>query len=220
MMSTFVLAIVGDYYHRKEAALQSLEEALSPYLSNGEIKLETCEHVDLLERIAEKPDVVILFTENRVNPTDDKVNMWMSEEIANAIIHYVESGGGWLAWHSGLASYGIDSKYTQMLKGYFEYHPDQHQMVQYTNPNQTDNAILSNDVSFDLLDEHYFVHCDTENTTIFLESSSVDGQSIAGWYHSYGKGKVCCLTPTHNKEGLLNPAFIEVLGKCVMWASM
>lgn len=217
-MSITVLAIVGDYYHPKEVALQSLEQALLAHKTNGKIELETCSPEHLVKNIEKKPDVVILFTENRVNPTDDKVNMWMTEEIANAITHYVESGGGWLAWHSGLASYGIESNYTKMLKGYFEYHPDQHQVVHYTN--QTDNDILSADVSFDLLDEHYFVHCDTENTTIFLESSSVDGQSIAGWYHSYGKGKVCCLTPTHNKEGLLNPAFIEVLGKCVMWASL
>ncbi|SLK35101.1 Trehalose utilisation [Mycobacteroides abscessus subsp. abscessus] len=216
-MSTSILAIVGDYYHPREAALQSLEEALSPYLSNGEIQLETCEHGELLEKLAEKPDVVILFSENRMNPTDDKVNTWMTEEIANAITQYVESGGGWLAWHSGLSSYGIDSKYTQMLKGYFEYHPDQHQLVRYTNT--TDNDILSADVTLDLLDEHYFVHCDIENTTVFLQSYSIDGQSIAGWYHSYENGKVCCLTPTHNKEGLVDPAFKELLKKCVVWAS-
>ncbi|WP_400246721.1 ThuA domain-containing protein [Niallia sp. JL1B1071] len=217
-MSTSILAIVGDYYHRKELALQSLEESLSPYLSNGEMQFEICQRVDLLEKLARKPDAVILFSENRVNPTDDKVNTWMTEEIASAITQYVETGGGWLAWHSGLSSYGIDSKYTQMVRGYFKYHPDKHQVVRYTST--TDNDILSADVTLDLIDEHYFVHCDKENTTIFLQSNSIDGKSIAGWYHSYGNGKVCCLTPTHNKEGLLDPAFKEILKKCVMWTTM
>ncbi|WP_312095926.1 ThuA domain-containing protein [Niallia sp.] len=213
-MSTSILAIVGDYYHPKEAILQSLEQVLS---AHEKIELEIGNPHHLLEKLAEKPDVVILFSENRVNPTDDNVHTWMTEEIADAIIQFVESGGGWLAWRSGLASYEIDSNYAKMLRGYFKYHPNQHQIVHYSNT--TDNDILSSGVSFDLLDEHYFVHCDTDQTTVFLQATSVNGQSIAGWYHTYGNGKVCCLTPTHNKEGLLDPAFIEVLEKCVMWTS-
>lgn len=34
-MRTSILAIVGDYYHPREAALQSLEQALDKHISNG-----------------------------------------------------------------------------------------------------------------------------------------------------------------------------------------
>ncbi|MGO5012433.1 hypothetical protein ACTQ5K_11300 [Niallia sp. Sow4_A1] len=45
-------------------------------------------------------------------------------------------------------------------------------MVRYTST--TDNDILSADVTLDLIDGHYFVHCDKENT-IFPQSTSIDG---------------------------------------------
>jgi len=214
-MSISVLAIIGDYYHPKEAILQSLEQSLFSNNINGEIQLDLCKPDQLLKKLSARPDAVVLFTEDRVNPTDKKIYTWMTEEIANEISQYVKNGGSWLAWHSGLSSYSIDSNYTKMLRGYFEYHPDKHQVVSYKST--SDNDILPEDVSFAVLDEHYFVHCDTENTTVFLLSESIDGQSIAGWHHSYGEGKVCCLTPTHNKEGLLDSTFEEVLKKCIMW---
>jgi type 1 glutamine amidotransferase len=216
-MCTSILAIVGDYYHPREAALQSLEQALDKHISNGKMELATCNPNRLLEKLAGKPDVVVLFSENRINPADHPVDTWMTEEIPDAITQYVENGGRWLAWHSGLASYAINGKYTQMLRGYFKYHPKQHQLVRYTNTK--DNEILSDNFSLDLLDEHYFVHCDLAQTTVFLQANSVDGQSIAGWYHTYGNGKVCCLTPAHNKEGLLDPGFMNILEKCLVWVS-
>ncbi|MGO5012432.1 hypothetical protein ACTQ5K_11295 [Niallia sp. Sow4_A1] len=66
------------------------------------MQLEICQSVNLLEKLARKNDAGILFSENRVNPTDDKVNTWMTEEITSGIIQYVETGGDWLAWHSEL----------------------------------------------------------------------------------------------------------------------
>ncbi|WP_338786093.1 ThuA domain-containing protein [Metabacillus sp. FJAT-53654] len=115
--------------------------------------------------MAKKPDAVILFKEDRVNPTDQKVDTWMTDEIGEAIAQYVDQGGGWLGWHSGLASYAAESSYTKMLKGYFEYHPELHYQVKYT-------SVIGNDefgpVSFEIKDEHYFVNVNIEETNIFL----------------------------------------------------
>lgn len=95
------------------------------------------------------------------------------------------------------------------------YHPEKLHLVHYKA--FANNSVLPSTTSFEIVDEHYFVHCDSENTNVFLYSESIDGQSAAGWSHSFGEGKVCCLTPAHNKEGLLNEEFLEILRNCVNW---
>ncbi|WP_241158355.1 ThuA domain-containing protein [Cohnella candidum] len=68
-----------------------------------------------------------------------------------------------------------------------------------------------------MLDEHYFVEYDSARTETFLRSESVDGSSVAGWRHTFGAGRVCCLTPAHRREGLLQPDFQRLLGEAVRW---
>lgn len=207
-----VLAVLGDYYHPSEWSKKSLEQ-VTGLVKNSEI--EYCSHEQLKEKLSKQPDAVVLFKENRLNPTADKCEQWMTEEVATEISTYVANGGGWLAWHSGLASFPVESPYIKMLKGSFLYHPEKQQIVHYRN--QIQNAIAPNPVAFQLVDEHYFVECDEKNTNIFLTSESVDGMSVAGWSHSFGEGRVCCLTPAHNKEGLLNQDFVSILANCLNW---
>jgi type 1 glutamine amidotransferase len=206
-------AVLGDYYHSSEWAKQSLEIAFS--FGKADLQIDYCSTRQLPEILAKQPDAVIHFKENRVNPADENVETWMTEEVSSKITNYVENGGSWLAWHSGLASFPVDGAYIKMLKGYFLYHPQKHHLVHYKA--FADNSALPSATSFDIVDEHYFVHCDSENTNVFLFSESIDGQSAAGWCHSFGDGKVCCLTPAHNKDGLLNEEFLETLKNCVNW---
>jgi len=211
-----VVIISGDYYHRKEWINASLDQALTLLSENEKVEYVDIHTDELLEELKNNPDAVILFKEDRVNPTEDKIDTWMTEEIDEAIAAYVQQGGGWLGWHSGLASYAIDSSYSQMLKGYFEYHPNHHSQVKYSSVSGND---VFGPVSFEIIDEHYFVKVKEEETTIFLTSESEDGSSAAGWFHEFGKGRVCCLTPAHNKEGLLDDSFTQLLAKTIEWVS-
>jgi type 1 glutamine amidotransferase len=211
-----IVIISGDYYHRKEWINASLDQALTLLSENEKVEYVDIHTDELLVELKNKPDAVILFKEDRVNPTEEKIDTWMTEEIDEAITAYVQQGGGWLGWHSGLASYAIDSNYSQMLKGYFEYHPNHHSQVKYTSVRGND---VFGPVSFEIKDEHYFVKVKEEETTIFLTSESEDGSSTAGWFHDFGKGRVCCLTPAHNKEGLLDDSFTQLLAKTIKWVS-
>ncbi|MBO1511334.1 ThuA domain-containing protein [Metabacillus bambusae] len=211
-----IVALLGDYYHSEEGIQASLNRALTLLNENEKVECIEIQTSQLIEELKKKPDAVILFKEDRVNPTDEKVDTWMTDEIGETIAQYVDQGGGWLGWHSGLASYADESSYTKMLKGYFEYHPELHSQVKYTSVKGND---VFGPVSFEIIDEHYFVKINQEETNIFLKSESEEGQSIAGWFHDYGKGRVCCLTPAHNKEGLLDPRFTELLSKTIKWVS-
>ncbi|MDQ0229010.1 ThuA domain-containing protein [Metabacillus malikii] len=209
-----IIAVLGDYYHPKERIVDSLHHAVKFISELEDIDLVEIQLEQLCSELGKKPDAVILFKENRINPTDEKVDTWMTEEIGTAITEYVNQGGGWLGWHSGLASYPPDSNYIKLLKGHFEYHPELHQQVKYTSVDGNDSFGA---VAFDILDEHYFVNVNEAETNIFLTSQSEDGHSVAGWSHSFGNGRVSCLTPAHNKEGLENGEFIKLLAKTIKW---
>lgn len=202
-----VVALIGDYYHPEEAIRESLQRALDMLQPEAGVSITFITYNELLEELQTKPDAVVICKENRLDPTVDDVKLWMTDEIADAIVQYVDNGGGWLAWHSGLASYPVEGPYAEMVRGYFKFHPKDHQRVQYKN----------NQEVFEFVDEHYFVYCDESNTDVFLRSESIDGASIAGWRHAFGKGKVCCLTPAHNKEGLLDEGFLRILGQSTLW---
>ncbi|MDQ0224301.1 ThuA domain-containing protein [Metabacillus niabensis] len=204
-MTKRIVALLGDYYHDAELSKNALQLAVQQ-INDVEVEYRTVQ--ELNSCLKQAPDAVVLFAENRLNPQDEIINTWMDEQIAKNISQYVRSGGGWLAWHSGLAGYEIAEEYIEMTHGYFEYHPKQHEMVTYSF-DQNNEFFQKGELAF--LDEHYFVKCDEEKTNVFLTSTSVDGKSIAGWHHQFGNGRVVCLTPAHLKEGLEHPVLVQLL---------
>ncbi|WP_028612041.1 ThuA domain-containing protein [Paenibacillus harenae] len=208
-----IVALLGDYYHQEEHARAALLKALAEELAEEQINLLFVkEPAALMEELANGTDAVILFADNRrTDPVKQPDLCWLTTECSERIVRYVEGGGGWLAWHSGLASYPADSGYVGMLRGYFLSHPAQNP-VRYTPVGNREAS------EFELLlDEHYFVHCDEDNTEVYLRSTSVDGQSVAGWRHPFGAGRVSCLTPAHRPEGLLDDHFIYWLNREINW---
>jgi len=97
-----VLAVLGDFYHPAEWAKESLEYAISSQSDLDDFQIIYCAYESLKDELSYQPDGVILFKENRLNPFDEIVKEWMTEELAFEITRYVANGGGWMAWHSGL----------------------------------------------------------------------------------------------------------------------
>jgi len=196
MTKKTVFALVGDYYHKAEWAEGALRHALKG-IEEVELRFVEVEALEdaLQGDVPVQPDMVVLFREDRVDPQSEEPRRWMHDGLQRQASDYVEAGGSWLAWHSGLASYVPEGAYVRMLRGYFLSHPAAHQPVRYepTTPGEQ---------SYELLDEHYFVYCDEANTNVFLRSSSVDGDSVAGWSHRFGRGYVACYTPAHNEAAL------------------
>lgn len=178
-----VLTLLGDYYHNHD----KFWEVVKYVFQEQEINLIDSSIDNFHHFLNENSDLVILGRENRINPQEKDTKIWMSENVEKDLVNYVESGGKLLVWHSGLASYDIDGLYINMIKGYFKYHPEQKLVTYY-----------GEDIEFSFVDEHYFVYCDEKNTKVFLRSNSEDGESIAGWIHDFGKGKILCITPAHD----------------------
>lgn len=198
-----ILTLLGDYYHSHDDFLNTLKEVLKFY---NDIEIIDLNPEEFLNHLNKKPSLVIIARENRINPEDKEIKTWMSREIEERIIKYVEDGGILFSWHSGLANYSPDGLYIKLLKGYFKYHPEKQKEVRY----YSKDLFLGEKIDFKIVDEHYFVECDEKNTKVFLISESLDGKSIAGWTHDFGKGKIFCLTPAH-KEGLKDKNFLDLL---------
>ncbi|MFF2481430.1 ThuA domain-containing protein [Paenibacillus sp. NPDC058071] len=209
---TSIVAIIGDYYHREEPIRKALLTAAhSSFGGEDAVSIRFIDAADLLQALSDRPDAVVLFKENRIDPVGVRDAMWMNDTIERGIESYVKEGGGWLAWHSGLASYPREGAYVGMLRGGFVSHPDQHESVLYEG--ERDSTV------FEIVDEHYFVHCDEARTEVYLRSSSVDGKSIAAWRHTYGKGRVNAFAPAHRQEGLANPELLRLLGEALRWCA-
>jgi len=178
-----VLTLLGDFYHDHDKFLEVVKYALK----DKEIELLDSSIDNFHEYLVKKPDLLILGRENKINPQEDNVLVWMSEDIEKDLVEYVKNGGKLIVWHSGLASYNVDGPYVSLIRGYFKHHPEPKLVTYY-----------GNNIEFSFIDEHYFVHCDEKNTNVFLRSRSEYGDSIAGWTHNFGKGRVICLTPAHD----------------------
>lgn len=209
-----IAVIIGDYFHEGHIIKDAIEAALGMHQLGSKVQLHLIPVEQIMDMLSSKPDAVILFKENRLNPADAEIIRWMSEDVAQEIERYVQAGGTWLAWHAGLASYNTSGAYITLLKGHFITHPKKHSEVYYT---VVENSLGITSMTFTLVDEHYFVACHDQHTHIFMRSASVDGESVAGWYHEYGKGKVCCLTPAHTREGLMNEHLVDILGTIIKW---
>lgn len=212
-----IIGILGDHYHDEGLLKQSLNIAFDRLVTSSEnIKLEYITVEQLAEKLLERPDAVILSKANKLNPTERIVDYWMDTKLENQICQYVDQGGGWLVWHSGLSSYEYLENYYSMVKGKFDFHPPEHLIVNYQY-NETSEMTWKDLRPFQVNDEHYFVTCEESETNVFLHANSSKGKTIAGWKHEYGKGRVICLTPSHTTEGLLNPEFSKLISMSVNW---
>ncbi|WP_158638602.1 ThuA domain-containing protein [Metabacillus litoralis] len=205
-----VIALLGDYYHQEANISPALNHALLKLKNEGEqMEVEYIKAEQLTEKLQEHPDIVVLYKANRLNPTEEKPRYWMCEKLEEKICQYVKQGGSWFVWHSGLSSYENFKKYYEMVQGKFDFHPSEHQHVSY----QPTGEVTTIRNQFSMVDEHYFVTCDESNTDVFLRAVSAKGNTVAGWTHAYGMGRVVCLTPAHNKEELVSNEMVDLLAK-------
>ncbi|RCW77197.1 ThuA domain-containing protein [Saliterribacillus persicus] len=213
-----MLAVLGDYYHDARLLRKALDRVLYSLRDQETIEQITIDYLgpkQLDDASFEEVDLIIIASENRINPEEEQVEKWMTEKIAKKIHQFVENGGGFLAWHSGFACYDGVETYLDMLKGSFDYHPEKHVEVTY---HIEDDLFLNKNIQdFSFIDEHYFMHCDQDQTNVFLTSASEYGEQVAGWYHELGEGKVCCVVPAHTEEGLLHDSTGEILNGSIEW---
>ncbi|OPX44351.1 trehalose utilization [Ruminiclostridium hungatei] len=215
-MKKKILAVLGDFYHSHDLALTAMQETVGKLEKNFGIQAELADTgvEDLKARLTPEIDLIVLYKENRINPDDENIAYWMTPELEEQITQYVSGGGSIFAWHSGIVSYEKNQRFNDMLRGYFLSHPIEREVRYSAADSNTGIAPAS---SFTVMDEHYLVNVNPLENSVFLAAESAEGKSVAGWAHEYGRGRVCCLTPTHRSEGMENEIMLDLLVECLRW---
>jgi len=216
-MKQKVIGFLGDFYHQKKPMETAIFKAADSVGLNFDCQFLT--QSDFAYALAQMPEAIVIGAENRVNPEDAKVNVWLNDNIDDKLESYVENGGSLIVIHSGLASYPPESKFRKLTKGSFVSHPPEHCEVRYYTPDLCGISDGSPSYDFKILDEFYIVEVDVDQTNVFLYSSCNEhGTNLAGWYHNYGEGKVVCLVPTHNQKGFEHPETLRLFADVLKWA--
>lgn len=213
-MSKIVFSFVGDFYHSQEHITNCIKSATILATGSENLIDNSMSPTHVLEAVKKNPSLIIIGGENRINPKDEDVLTWLTTEVDDMLEEYVLNGGSLMVIHSGLASYPKDSKYRRMTKGHFVAHPPEHVMVRYYT---AEDAEITCD--FTLRDEFYELVVDTEETEVFMYSHSEEfGDGFGAWRHNYGSGKVVCIAPTHNTDGLADERTHKLFADCIKWA--
>ncbi len=205
-----VLVICDDRWHPAETA----RAGLAP-LAHAGYEFDFLEDATdwSAEDMADYP--VVLFTKSN-NVTATNVDHWMTDEVEQAFVDYVEAGGGLLVVHSGTAEYRDTQTLRPLMGGVFTHHPQQ---CPVTVEPLADHPLTVGSESFTLVDEHYFMEMADVEVDHFLTTTSEHGEQPAGWTRQVGNGRVCVLTPGHNVEVWLDPPYQTLLQNGLLWCA-
>lgn len=206
-----IVAVLGDYYHDEAHYKKAISHTVE---TMDGIEILYIKRKNLINKLKDKPDLVILASENRINPHEEDTRTWLTAAGETEIVNYVKNGGSWFVWHSGLASYESNATYINMVGGYFTHHPEEHVNVLYKYKGNHKLSISKD--HFKISDEHYFIEHAKDNS-VFLSSTSKFGESVAGWTRKFGTGKVCCYVPAHKIEGLMDESVQTDLKHIIDW---
>lgn len=142
---------------------------------------------------------------------DERIK-WMEEAAEDALIRFVESGGGLMVLHAGITCYEDAGRYTEMAGGYFLSHPPACP-VEFL----AQGPLAEGVQPFTETDEHYHLRLLAEDAEIFLTARSTHGSQPAGYLRRRGAGRICVLTPGHTEAVWSNPAFQRLLQNAVRW---
>jgi type 1 glutamine amidotransferase len=163
------------------------------------------------ERMAEYP-LVLMTKSNNVSATDQRP--WVTEQVQAAFVEYVRKGNGLVVIHSGSAGYRDMPVLRGLLGGVFASHPPQCPVR--VEPG-AGHPLSAGSAAFTLTDEHYLMDMDAAAVDVFLTTTSEHGTQPGGWTRLEAAGRVCVLTPGHNLEVWLHPAYQALILNGLSW---
>ncbi len=157
--------------------------------------------------------LVILSKSDNVSQADK--TSWVTPGVEQAFADYVREGGGLLVLHSGTV-YKETDVLRRVLGGTFVQHPPQCDVIVEPKAGHPLTAGVS---AFTAMDEHYHIAMEEDVSDVFLTTTSEHGTQPGGWTRFEGAGRVCVLTPGHNVEVWLEPAYQVLLDNAMRWCA-
>jgi hypothetical protein len=142
--------------------------------------------------------------------------VWMTPEQSQAVVRFVEEGGGFLNLHNAMGLYPPDGLYLKLVGGRYTGHgPLERFRVEVVDPN---HPITRGVRPFSVADEQHAPVYDAAKVHLLMQSRSDDGKvAAAGWVYEPGHGRLCHLANGHTREALLHPMYQLLLRNAVSW---
>jgi type 1 glutamine amidotransferase len=203
------LVMCDDYWHPASTPRAGLAA-----LGECDFEFEWLENVqDWSPDILSAYPLVVFAKSDNVSAADR--TSWMNDEIQAAFVNYVRAGHGLLVVHSGTV-YAQVPTMRRLIGGAFLEHPKQ---CPVTVEPKTGHPLTAGSYPFTVVDEHYVMAFDDPEADLFMTTTSEHGTQPGGWIRHEGQGRVCVLTPGHNVEVWLHPAYQTLLRNAMRWCS-
>lgn len=188
--------LLGTYVNPPYHPLRGIDTLLS-FLLSDTFSLEITDQPDDLQKLSSEYRLVLSYLDQWDTPIPDA--------DADALVRFVQEGGGLLVIHNGI-SLQADLRLLEMMGGKFTHHPPQEPITFQALP----GSFLSDCPDFTISEEPYqFDHLGS--LTPILSYTYRGNKYLAGWEKTCGKGRVVFLAPGHALSTFEDKSFQEMI---------
>jgi type 1 glutamine amidotransferase len=207
--TTQIGVLCDDNWHPARTILQGLEP-----LERLGFRFESALHAsDWSAEWMDKFPAVILAKSNRIGAADP--TPWLTPEVQQAFLAYVERGNGLLALHSGTVGYRGEPDFLDLIGGVFLGHPEPCPVELICEAGELSGGPEA--LRFTVYDEHYRVELVGSGNEVFMKALSEHGEQPAGWRRRRGDGRVCALAPGHFPKVWQQQDYQTILTNALNW---
>jgi len=222
-----VLLFCDDHYHPGDVPTAGMQ----PLKKKGYVVDIINDTTNYDSRTIFNYDVVIMSKCDHISKENNA--SWKTAEVQAAFVEYVEKGGGFLVTHNGTVC-GENTDVLDKLAGCkFAFHPNNCPVtVAPLKPHPINEGVAL----FNEVDEHYNLTIMADDINIIAASyapaqGEVEKYETESYFNApeciapsafvrtQGQGRVCVLTPGHDKNVWLNPEFQKMLENAITWCA-
>lgn len=153
---------------------------------------------------------------NWPNGCDKEPVKWMTDAQQQAVWHFVNNGGGFLALHNAQGIYPPGGLYYKLFGGDYGGHPEPYKFT--VRVESKTHPITAGVEDFTIFDEQHTVKYYLDRSHLLLRSIAPNNlESQAGWWREVGKGRFCYLAPDHTPEALGHPMMQRLIRNACNW---
>lgn len=209
------LVLIGDGPHEPA----HLERGLAPaFAAAGVVPHFTVDVRALTSENLAQVKLLVVLRDGLMRPGDEPKShyCWVTRAHEQAVVEFVERGGGFLNLHNALGLYPDDGLYLKLAAGrYIGHGPLERFRVAPLEPR---HPITRGIEPFTVADEQHTPVVDRPRVRLLLQSRSDAGTpGDAGWVCEPGSGRLCHLACGHTREALSHPAYQQLMRNAMLW---
>ena len=203
-----VLLFCNDRHHPGQVPI----DGIKPLCEKGFVFDIITDATNFDPAILSSYDAIIMSKNDNISDTNH--DSWKTDAVQEALIKYVENGGGLLVTHNGTIAGENTDKLNRLVGSRFIRHPARCPLtVAPIKPHPVTSCVEP----YCEVDEHYYMEILADDIDIIAAAYVAEHIEPCVYVRTQGKGRVCVITPGHLLEAWLNPQFQLLLENGLRW---